>query len=291
MAAVTWRCVPPGTCYVPPREPFEKCCVRAAAQTGSGREPKLSGQKRLGLNCVPCGESAPRGQNCAPKGQYCLFSHMPSSADTLRPGDPKFGIWVHVSKGYPNMQNLGGFQKLEGQNFGFLEFFGLFFFLRNSSKNVKNDIFWKIQNFDPPIFPPPSLIHIWKPLFHSTLVSNFVKFRQRVSELEGIRLKNKTDPCGVNFDPSGSKLTWHMCHTRMHVPCNFGVCVTPFLPKCSPTRWAHVHGTDSWRHISVTNQIAGINEDVFAFFLCFDIYPIIIYSGWYSRNYLLSNDI
>ena len=66
---------------------------------------------------------------------------MPSSWDILRPRDPKFGTRVHVSKGYPNMYNLGRFQKLEGQNFGFLDFFGLFFFLHNSSKNVKNDIF------------------------------------------------------------------------------------------------------------------------------------------------------
>ena len=73
MAAVTWRYVPRVTCHVPPREPFEKCCVRAAAQTGSGREPKLSGQKRLGLNCVSLGESALRDQNCAPRGQFYCF--------------------------------------------------------------------------------------------------------------------------------------------------------------------------------------------------------------------------
>ena len=111
MAAVTWRCVPPGTCHVPPREPFEKCCVRVAAQTESG-EPKLSGQKRLGLNCVPFGKSSPRGQNCGPRGQYCFFSLMSSSSDTLRPRDPKFGTRVHVSKGYPNMHNLRGFQNV-----------------------------------------------------------------------------------------------------------------------------------------------------------------------------------
>ena len=67
----TWH-VPRGTCHVPPREPFEKC-IRAAAQTGSGREPKLSGQKRLGLNCVSLKESATRGQNCAPRGQFYCF--------------------------------------------------------------------------------------------------------------------------------------------------------------------------------------------------------------------------
>ena len=73
MAAVTWRHVPRGTCNMPPREPFEKCCVRAAAQTRSGREPKLSGQKHLGLNCVSLEESASRGQNCAPRGQFYCF--------------------------------------------------------------------------------------------------------------------------------------------------------------------------------------------------------------------------
>ena len=44
-----------------------------------------------------------------------------------------------------------------------------------------------------------------------------------VSVLEGIRLKNGIVPCGHNFDPSGSSLTWHLCHTRMYVPCKFGV--------------------------------------------------------------------
>ena len=140
MAAVTWRCVPPGTCHVPPREPFEKCCVRVAAQTGSGREPKLSGQKRLGLNCVSMGESAPRGQNCgsrwnlAPGGIYSgilFFSLLPSSSDTLEPRDPKFGTRVHVSKGYPNIHNLGG-PKIRGSKFlilGFFFDFFVFFFL------------------------------------------------------------------------------------------------------------------------------------------------------------------
>ena len=100
MAAVTWRLVPRSMCHVPSREPFEKCCFRAAAQTGSVREFKLSVQKRLGLNFVPLGESAPRGQNCAPRGNF--FSLLPSSSDTLEPRDPKFGTRVHVSKVYPN---------------------------------------------------------------------------------------------------------------------------------------------------------------------------------------------
>ena len=131
MATVTWRHVPGGMCHVPPREPFEKCCFRAAAQTVSGREPKLSGQKRLGMNCVPLGESTPRGQNCAPRGQFYFSSFCPlartPSALYLGPRDPKFGTRVHVNKGYTCMHNLG-VQKLGGQNLGFLDFF-LFFFL------------------------------------------------------------------------------------------------------------------------------------------------------------------
>ena len=116
MVAITWRHVPRGMCHVPPREPFEKCCARAVAQTGSDREPKLSGQKRLGLNCVQLGESAPRGKNCAPRGQFYLFSLLPSSSDTLGPRDPKFGTRVHLSKDYLNMHNLLG-PKIRGSKF------------------------------------------------------------------------------------------------------------------------------------------------------------------------------
>ena len=94
--------------HVPPREPFEKCCVRATAQTGSGREPKLSGQKRLGVSCVVChSKNQPRRVKIVPPGGN-FFSLMKSSLDTLGPRTPKFGTRVHVSKGYLNMQNLGG---------------------------------------------------------------------------------------------------------------------------------------------------------------------------------------
>ena len=151
MAAVTWRHVPRGMCHVPPREPFEKCCFRATVQTGSGREPKLSGQKRLGLNCVQLGESAPRGQNCAPRLQFYLFSLLPSSSDTLGPGDPKFGTRVHVSKDYPNMHNLEvqklGVKILDFLNFYFLVFLS-FFIIR--PKNVENFIFRKFEILTPP---------------------------------------------------------------------------------------------------------------------------------------------
>ena len=49
MAMVTWRHVSRVTRHVPPREPFEKFSITAAAQTGGRREPKLSGQRGLGL--------------------------------------------------------------------------------------------------------------------------------------------------------------------------------------------------------------------------------------------------
>ena len=76
-----------------------------------------------------------------PGDDFIVFSLLPSSSVTLGPRDPKFGTRVHLSKGYPNMHNLG-FQKLGGQNFGFLLFFYFFsLFFHNSSKNVENDIF------------------------------------------------------------------------------------------------------------------------------------------------------
>ena len=116
-------------CHVPPREPFEKCCVRIAAQTGSGREPKLSGQKRLGLNCVSMGESAPRGQNCAPRGAILFFSAFcPLARTPLNPGTPNLVhgcTWARAIRIFI----IWGVQKL-GQIFGFLIFlkkFVLFF--------------------------------------------------------------------------------------------------------------------------------------------------------------------
>ena len=47
-----------------------------------------------------------------------------------------------------------------------------------------------------------------------------------VSVLEGIRLGNGIVPCGHNFDPTGSSLAWHIRHTRVHLPCKFGISAT-----------------------------------------------------------------
>ena len=88
MAAFTWHHVPRGMCHVPPREPFEKCCFRAAAQTGSGREPKLSGQKRLGMNCISL-ENQPRGVKIvAPGGNFIFSAFCPLARTPLNLGTP-----------------------------------------------------------------------------------------------------------------------------------------------------------------------------------------------------------
>ena len=97
----------------------------------------------------------PWGVKIVPPGDnFIVFSLLPSSSVTLGPRDPKFGTRVHLSKGYPNMHNLG-FQKLGGQNFGFWFFFIFSLFLHNSSKKCWKWHFLKIQNFDPPKFLTP----------------------------------------------------------------------------------------------------------------------------------------
>ena len=90
---------------------------------------------------------------------------------------------------------------------------------------------------------------------------NLVKFRQRVSELEGIRLENEIVPWGHNFDPSGSWLTWHVYPTGVHLPWKVHVSAT-FRSKI----WSFLYGfakgsrggtwhvpRGTWRH--VTNAI------------------------------------
>ena len=59
-----------------------------------------------------------------PGGNFIVFSLLPSSSDTLGPRDTKFDTRVHVSKGYPNMHNLGG-KKLGMSKF---LIFGIFYF-------------------------------------------------------------------------------------------------------------------------------------------------------------------
>ena len=99
MALVTWCHVPRGTCHVPPRKPFEKVVDRAAAQTGRVRELKLSGNVHPGRGHVPCKLRLNRVK-IMPSGHDFIFSLMPSSSDTLRARDTKFGTGVQCSKVY-----------------------------------------------------------------------------------------------------------------------------------------------------------------------------------------------
>ena len=62
----------------------------------------------------------------SPGGNFIVFSLLPSSSDALGPRDPKFGTRVHVSKGYPNMHNLGG--KKTRSIFLIFGIFGIFIF-------------------------------------------------------------------------------------------------------------------------------------------------------------------
>ena len=68
-----------------------------------------------------------------PGGNFIVFSLLPSSSDTIGPRYPKFGTRVHVSKGYPNMYNLGEVKKLGGQIFDFWNFLKFFDFSRHST--------------------------------------------------------------------------------------------------------------------------------------------------------------
>ena len=57
----------------------------------------------------------------------------------------------------------------------------------------------------------------------------------RVSELEGIRLKNEIVPWGHNFEPIETSLTWHTSHTRVHLPWKFQLSDS-FRLGCTPAK-------------------------------------------------------
>ena len=77
MVVVTWRHVSRVTRHVPPRKKYAKKTNTAAAQTGGRREPKLSGQKGLGLTWVPWGRTAPGVQKCARRAHFCISAFCP----------------------------------------------------------------------------------------------------------------------------------------------------------------------------------------------------------------------
>ena len=69
----------------------------------------------------------------------------------------------------------------------------------------------------------------------SPAVPNLVSLALRVSELDGIRLKNEIVPWGHNFDPIETSLTWHTSHTRVHLPWKFGLSDSSRL-GCTPAK-------------------------------------------------------
>ena len=90
MTCVTWRHAPRAAAWT-----LRKNSNTAAAQMGGGREPKLSGQKRLGLTWVPWGSTGPEGAKVRPQGAFLHLSLLPSSSDTLGPRVTEFCVGVH----------------------------------------------------------------------------------------------------------------------------------------------------------------------------------------------------
>ena len=72
MACVTWRYVPRGTCYVPPRKPLRKQAPGHNFRRGGRRDPKLAGYMRPGMAHVPS-NSRPRGVKIVPAGGNLVF--------------------------------------------------------------------------------------------------------------------------------------------------------------------------------------------------------------------------
>ena len=100
MAFVTWRHVPRVTCHVPPREPLAKpyrkdqIFERKVAETRNF-------QGRCTLTWYTCHVSDdPEGSKLCPQGTFPFCSLMPSSSETLRPIDTKFGIRMRGNKSF-----------------------------------------------------------------------------------------------------------------------------------------------------------------------------------------------
>ena len=70
---------------------------------------------------------------------------MPSSSDTLRVRDTKFGTGVQCNKVFQNWENLGGSKILGGQNFDFSKKNYFHHFWANYAKINK---FWSKKIFD-----------------------------------------------------------------------------------------------------------------------------------------------
>ena len=100
MALVTWRHVPRGTCHVPPREPLAKPYTLDKVF-----EKKVAETRNFQGRCTPGGYTChvsddPIGSKLCPQGTISFFSLMPSSSETLRPIDTKFGIRMRGNKSF-----------------------------------------------------------------------------------------------------------------------------------------------------------------------------------------------
>ena len=76
-------------------------------------------------------------------------------------------------------------------------------------------------------------MHILKALVALHPCTKFGDISPKGVGTRGHKAEKRIDPCGVNFDPSGSKLTWHMCHTRdpgCTYPASFGHLNTKLHP-------------------------------------------------------------
>ena len=100
MAFVTWRHVPRGTCHVPPREPLAKTLW--PGYSPNGKSPRVQtfrvGAPLCGMCAFVSDDSI--GSKLCPQGTISFFSLMPSSSETLRPIDTKFGIRMRGNKSF-----------------------------------------------------------------------------------------------------------------------------------------------------------------------------------------------
>ena len=104
MAFVTWRHVPRGTCHVPPREPLAK-----QYSLDKVFEKNVVETRNFQSRCTPVGYTChvsddPKGSKLCPQGTISFSSLMPSSSDTLRAGDTKFGTGVQCNKVFQNCE-------------------------------------------------------------------------------------------------------------------------------------------------------------------------------------------
>ena len=106
MVVVSWRHVSRVTRHVPPREKFEKNSNTPTAQTGGGREPKLSGQKGLGLTWVPWGRTAPGVQKCARRAHFCISAFCPLAPTPFELGSPNLAQGGDLDTRYPVNQKI-----------------------------------------------------------------------------------------------------------------------------------------------------------------------------------------